>query len=180
MFHKNIIGYFFWALLCSSCFFFNKTSKHSNTIMSRQEVNEALKIHLKTNSLVNWDSISDELMYSMAMLSDSIVRIVYTPISGDKSLYAYQFDTLPKEWLDKRDEFIQFVLEEERKYRNMSELEIRHIVHYRLSDMKLNKYPGLTFRITSPFIIPELRKNPFVRDIIVYYPVHDVFFLEDY
>jgi len=181
MFHKYKIGYIIiLTLLCSSCFFFNKKSKHNNTIMSRAEVNQTLKRHfLHTEGLPVWDSMSNNLMYSMAMLSDSVVGIGYTPVSGDKSLYAYQFDTLPKEWLDKRDELIEFVMKEERKYRNMPKLDSRYVVRY-LSDVNLNKRPNLKFKITSPFIIPELRKNPFVRYVHVYYPVHDIFFLEDY
>lgn len=166
-------------LLCSTCAIFKKTDQQASILMSREEVNQALKTYMDRNSKFEWDSISNELMYSMAMHNDSAVTIAYTPISGDKSMYNFQYDTLPEEWLNRRDKIMQYILKEERRYQKKPKLKMKHVFYTNPYGNKIDKRPYLNFKITSPFIIPKLREDPFVRAVNVYYPVEDIFFMEE-
>ncbi len=149
------------SLFTISCFTKQNTVKYKNhKILSKVEINNFIREEIKNKGKFRWEAASDHLIYSALMHTDDGILYITYRISPDGPELPNYGDSnkLPKEWINKRDEIVQYILEKERKYRNSPNLEINDLLPPWNTDLD-NRLPSISFQITDPSIISELRKD---------------------
>jgi len=159
--------FLFLSIVLVSCFSI-KTEKNKQSppkILTMEHIDSLI---MMGGGVFNWDFASDEMVYSLAMHGDSILSIIYTIYDDKNRKYDYSVQNLTDEWIQKRDEIIQDILEEERRFRGQPKLEAVHLLPRGFE----NRHPYLSVKITSPEVIRQLRDNEAVTSIATGYPAH--------
>ncbi len=157
------------ALALTSCISPKKSKIDTSKeiIMSKKEINDFAKNEIKTNGKFRWEAASDHLIYSALMhTDDKMLNITYTITPSGPKLPHYEegSNKLPKEWLKKRDEIIQYILEKERIYRDKSKLTINDLLPSWNANLD-NHLPSIYLQVTDPSIISELREDKTILGI---------------
>ncbi len=129
-------------------------------LISKEKIDQfMIKYMNKNQTTFDWLAAPDDMLYSAMMHTDSVLTIVYTANPEIKKASYKKDKTLTDVFLVKRDSIINDILEKERMYRNMPELQKSDLLPpYTL----WNKLPIIKMKVTKRSIITDLRKDRFV------------------
>ncbi len=123
----------------------------------------------KEQKVFNWESASDEMLYSALMQSDEILTIGYQ-IDGFDNVEKWigTEDRLPEQWIEQRTEILNQILLNEKAATQNENLKIEDLLPFELD----NEIPTIAVKVTSFATIQELRNNPNIRYVepMGYYP----------
>ncbi len=121
-------------------------------------------IESKTNQgiIFDWQEAPIDMIHSAALASDELVAIGYT-VNGQQDLSEVigANEELPTEFLQKREDLLNSILESEREFTNNPDLVLKEILPYELD----NNIPTLAVRITSPETLIMLESDVNIRYI---------------
>jgi len=139
--------------------------------MSKEEIDNHIEKQLGLRGNFDWSYVSDEVLYSAAMHSESVLYLTYSPNPNANSGSLPMSDEnykktgkLPQEWIKVRDKIIQYILEKERIYKKQPDLTKSQIL-YPLGREPDETLACITIIFSAPSLIPGLRKNEFVKSV---------------
>lgn len=151
-----------------------KQKQNVPNILTTKQIDSLIMNQIEEKGTFDWFFASDDMIYSAAMHGDSTISITYTIYDDKSRMYEYYgLQNLTDEWIQKRDEIIQDILEEEQRYRGESKLNIVDLLPTWKADFE-DRFPNLSIKITSPKIIQRLRKNEAVTSIVTGYRAHTI------
>lgn len=128
----------------------------------RTEIDQLINQTVSKGQIFDWQSASADMIHSAALLSDSIISIGYTI---DTQLDAASFigtqDGLDNQWLSKRDEIINEILQREQTARSNDQLTVEGLLPFGLDD----DIPTISIQITDADMIEELKSRDDIRYI---------------
>lgn len=111
---NQLIVYGLLAFTAVSCK--KEEVENPSDIMSTNDINSHLYREVEKQGVYNWSTASDELLWSAGMQSDSIFAIGYQPASFvDINSRMHDLNIESSEWIQVRDEILEFILIEEQK-----------------------------------------------------------------
>ena len=152
------IGIFFFSS-CSEEF--NITDSNPQTIShDRTAIDAFINKTLHKGEIFDWEVASANMIHSAVLLSDSIVSIGYT-VSPQMSIESYIGSTngLNQEWLTKRDQIVQWVLDRERQLYPQLDLTLDNLLPFGLDD----DVPTISIKMTDANLIAELKDREDIR-----------------
>jgi len=150
----------------------NNLSENNKNLVPKKEIDNFIEQKTKSgDGNFAWEDMPNDMLYSATMLTDSIISVTYVAGSytdvydffsaGETKSHYRSNNKLPNEWLTKRDEVIDEVLNLERKYRKSLELSSEDILPFGRDDV----LPHIYLKITNPEIIKQLRKHKSVINV---------------
>lgn len=137
--------------------------------MSKEEIDQHMREQVQLKGDFDWSYVSDEVLYSAALHSKSILYITYsvTPNGGSLPMNDENYKKtgkLPLEWIRVRDEIIQYILEKERAHRKQPDLTVSQILFPRGSTPS-ETLPDITVIISAPSLVSDLRENELIKSL---------------
>ena len=137
-----------------------KADKAEEALLSRTAINEFIFEQLKTGQVFRWETASDEMVWSAAVQSDSVMAVGFQP-AGFENIKEkmHLVDINAPAWKSVKDRLIDFII---------SETNAAHPEkHYTASDLMVlgeqNVLPVIDIQIFDLSIIEQLRAMPEVR-----------------
>jgi serine protease len=111
---NHLVIYGLLAFTAVSCK--KENVENPSDIMSKNDINSALYRAVEEQGVFNWSTASDDILWSAAMQSDSIFAIGYQ-LEGFENINAnmHTINIELNEWIQVRDEILDFLLLEEQK-----------------------------------------------------------------
>jgi len=116
------------------------------TLLEKSDLDKIILDQMGDDRLFDWRNVDARTIWSASLQSDSIVAIGYT-VEGRKDLSEtiHLVDTESPEWIESKDNLIDFVLEGERKARGNSSLTSRDIMPEYMND----EWPTVFIQVSS-------------------------------
>jgi hypothetical protein len=126
------------------------------------EINAFIESKTSKGIIFDWQEAPLDMIHSAATASDQLIAIGYT-INGQEDLSEIigLQDELSSEFLQKRTEILNAILESEKEFTGNAELTFKELLPYELD----NEIPTLAVRITSPETLVMLESDVNVRYI---------------
>jgi len=165
-------------LLLASCTSSNKISSIKPEIIPIKQINEFIKTELQKNGDFKWSSASNQMLYSALMQADSLLTVCYklTPDGESRPSKDSKVNgKLPAEWVAKRNEITQYILQEERAYRKQPFLTLYDLFRYN-NQYSADRIPCFTIQVTSFDLILQLRNDKTIRAVEPrYHHIEDIY-----
>lgn len=131
-----------------------ETQKHSNDPLTEADMNQQIESILEDRGLFRWSDVDDHFLWSAAMQSDSIFALGYQlESSTDLNSTIHQIDIESTEWVETRDDLLDFILDGERAAN--PEMTREDLLPYGMP----NVLPTMAVRITNIETVKALRAN---------------------
>lgn len=129
------------------------------SLISPQEIDKIIISSMQGGSIWNWESASDDMLYSALMHSDSIISIGYE-VSGMDVEHTVGTELWSKDkMIEKRDRLLQEILDNERSVRKNSGLQLEDILPFGTEE----DLPTISVQLTDKNILEDLRKREDIR-----------------
>jgi hypothetical protein len=127
--------------------------------ISNELINTEINRQMADGSILYWDNMSDEMLWSAAMHSDSIISIGYQISDVDVPSEIHNLDLNDNKWSSKRSEIIDLILQYESISRNNPDLQALDI----MQEEGHRIVPQIQFKNTSFELIQVLRNRADIR-----------------
>ena len=128
--------------------------------VSTDQIDAFIQKSLSQNIIFDWDTAPPEMIHSALLHSDQMLAVGYQlEDTQDAKTVIGLTDQLDKAWISKRDELIDYILENERKVRGNSELKKEDILPFGLD----NEIPTMAIQVTSKETVLALSERSDIR-----------------
>jgi hypothetical protein len=138
-------------------------------VLSKKEINDITLKLLSDHNQFKWSMVSDQLLWSAGMQSDSIFALGYQP-EGFKNIEEniHLIDIDSEQWLTAKNHLNKIILEGEEKMEPGSKIEITDLLPFGEPEI----LPSFAVRITNINTITQLRAQGELRylEAMGYYP----------
>lgn len=129
-------------------------------ILQASDINAFITESLESGEVFDWATASNQLIYSALIQSDSILALGYTvDPSLDITSFIGTTEKLPSDWIAKRDDILERILETEKIATDNPSLTLEEILPFGLDDVT----PTISVVVTSRDVVNELRSNQDIR-----------------
>lgn len=125
--------------------------------LDRTTINAEIDRQTEDGKILYWSNMTDEMIWSAALNSDSIISIGYNLQNFDIEKNIHLIDLKDNKWSEKQQEVIDLIMDFESKSRNNPNLSQEDLVR---AD---RTFPQIEFRNSSLELIKELRFRPDIR-----------------
>lgn len=138
----------------------NRSATSDGPEFSRSEINSFIQDHTNKGKVFDWESASTSMIHSAAELSDQIIAIGYTTDAvANIEDFIGNKESLPKSFIEKRDQILEQILASEKAYTNNTSLTLKDILPFELD----NEIPTLAIKVTSLETLEDLRGDISIR-----------------
>lgn len=139
-----------------------KADKENKALLSRAEINDFIVKQLELGQIFRWETASNELLWSAAIQSDSVMAIGFQPVGFENiQEKMHLVDISAPDWKSVKERLINFIVRETNAAHPDQ--------HYTASDLMVlgeeNILPVIDIQIFDLHLIEQLRAMPEVRYI---------------
>lgn len=132
---------------------------YERSTWSKKEINRFIvNWSLENNKMFDWKNAPDKMVYSALYHGDSFLYVNYKAQSDGREMPPLDAYELPEDWLKKRDEIADFILEKERGYRKQPNLSLKDLLRPHKKQLS-HEFNEIQIQVTNPSTITELRAN---------------------
>jgi serine protease len=154
------VGIFLWG--CAKDDLQTTADTDHNDPLTKSEINDFVRQKLEKENRFYWTMADDHMLWSAAVLSDSILSIGYQPVEeGDISDRMHLIDIQSEEWVAVKEELIDFIVDETNKAFPGTAVSARDLMPFKPQTV----LPVINIKVYDENIIHALREMPQVRYI---------------
>jgi len=146
---------------CSENLDQNLQQDESNSkILQPSEINAFITESLESGEVFDWSTASNQMIFSALTQSDNILALGYTIDPGmDITSFIGTTEKLPADWIAKRDDILENILETEKIATDNPSLTLEEILPFGLDDVT----PTISVVVHSRDVVNDMRSNQNIR-----------------